>query len=193
MKGIYKLLIPGIILILNCNPTPEEKFKSWSEPKDLSIEMQMIELANLGFGSTFRNAEWNENKNELYIEYGGSTALTFSDSKNYVSNILLDLSKKTFRTYSYGRTKGLKSLRISLVKPFYVKNSPDPESEIQEFEIFRIQLTEEDWDAAVGSSQVDAFQVNRDDYPEGEFLEALEKLRSQWKVELNEFSRIEVK
>lgn len=183
-----------LILFSQCKPSPKTQLEKWVGENDKADAVEMDQLAQIIFDQTYKSTEWNES-GQLFIEYGGSTALTFSDNKTYLPMILLDLARKTYRTYAFGEKRGLNSLRVSLVKPLFVKDAPNAESEVQEFEIYRIKIDEDsiagvqsDW----GKDFPDSFMSDKNDMPNEELLKFLEIWQKKWKVELNEFSRIEV-
>ncbi len=178
-----------------CRKDTKELLAEW-EDMHLSAKptaSSMDQLARIGFHHSYRESSWDPQSKTLFIEYGGSSALTFSDSTQYVPLTKLDLARKASRVYSYGKRMGLEILRVSLVKPFYVKDSLSPETEIQEFEVYRIRITPEIWDKLPARETLNLFEVDRNDYPVGSYFRNLEWLIQNWEEELNEFSRIEVK
>lgn len=182
----------SLSFLLFCSPSTQEKLEDWSKNTSMANAKEWDNLVKLTFDHSYRESRWNPDNQELFVEYGGSSALTFTDSQNYVPRSLLDLARKSYRTYYYGRSRGIKSLRVSLVKPFYVKNSEDPNTEIQEFEVYRAYINEETWKNLSQNQDVNPFETNEYDLPEGKFHNVLDELIKTWKVELNEFPKIEV-
>jgi|JI8StandDraft_1071087.scaffolds.fasta_scaffold187163_2 hypothetical protein len=183
-------------LLSQCKDNPNNQLESWLKSSHPANEVKMDELSRLTFSSNYRSSEWKSENKELYIEYGGRSALTFSDPKNYQSMMLLDLARNSYRTYFYGKKRGLETLRISLVKPLYIKNESREEVNLQEFEVYRIQIQPKHWEIALektgDKTLPDPYETNINDHPEGKLLKFLQNLPSIWKIELNEFSRIAV-
>jgi hypothetical protein len=191
------LILAGLVFLLSCQQSTKESLEAWLTQDMEQKSLAMDELVRLCFHHSYKESEWNSDKNELYVEYGGSSALTFSNSKNYVPMTLLDLARKSYRTYHYGNQRGLAVLRVSLVKPFYIKNETNSDVAIQEFEVYRMKITPQVWKKIHRQNdqeiKVDPFEVAENDIPKGEFLKVLEDLQKLWLVELNEFSRVEVR
>lgn len=177
----------------DCKPTQQESLEKWAKQTEIPQAQEMDELSRLCFEHSYRESSWDPQSHTLTIEYGGSSALTFSSANDYIPMTILDLAKKSYRTYYYGSTRGLKILRVSLVKPFYTKNAKNPETEIQEFEVYRMRIDPATWSELGGKDLGPPFEVDSYNVPVGNFKEALEKLVSRWSVELNELPRIEVK
>jgi hypothetical protein len=192
-----KITLINLLLIFilgNCSPSQENQFNQWISHTKILNQTSTSELAKIAFHHSYKESKWDETDQSLYIEYGGSSALTFSDSKNYKPMTLLDLATKSYRLFRHGNPKGLNNLRVSLVKPFYVKNAPNPDTEIQEFEVLRVHIDTRIWESISGNDSVDLYEINDEDQlPSGKFREKLNLLMDSWKVELDEFSRIEVK
>ncbi|WCL48954.1 hypothetical protein [Leptospira sp. GIMC2001] len=179
-------------LIWNCSKSLEKSLDDWIQVTEKADSISMDELARLCFKHSYRLSEWGADKNTLYVEYGGASALTFSSKETYIPSILLDLARKAYRTYATGSKKGLAELRVSLVKPYYVKNETNPETEIQEFEVYRISIDPVIWSKVNSDKPIDPFETDENDIPIGKFLERLEILMKEWKVELNELKRVQV-
>ncbi|MCC5816016.1 MAG: hypothetical protein JJT78_14790 [Leptospira sp.] len=192
-----KLTIISSILLIslnNCSPNQQKQFNQWTSHTESLSQASTTELAKIAFHHSYKESKWDNIDQSLYVEYGGSSALTFSDSKNYKPMTLLDLATKSYRLFYYGNPKGLKTLRVSLVKPFYVKNAPNPETEIQEFEVLRIRIDTKIWESIRGNDTLELYEIDDEDQlPSGKFREELNLLMDSWKIELDEFSRIEVK
>ncbi|PJE03740.1 MAG: hypothetical protein CK427_04505 [Leptospira sp.] len=192
-KIIFRIIF--ILVFFNlCKQEPQAELEKWVLTNQKADAIAMDKLAQLTFEHSYKSTEWKEN-GQLFIEYGGSSALTFSDKKKYVPMILLDLARRTYRTFFYGEKRGLKELRVSLVKPLYVQNAEGLQNEIQEFEIYRIKIDEDVLQKVrtIWNKEFpDSFVSDENGMPQGEQLEFLEIWQKNWKVELNQFSRIEV-
>lgn len=189
----YKLFISLIVFFaVACSPSTQEKLEKWSKMDTEVHALDMDQLARISFHPSYRETEWDPETRTLHIEYGGTSALTFSDSKEYVPMTQLDLARKLYRTYYYGKFRNLNKIRVSLVKPFFIKNETDPEAEIQEFEVFRVGVDNRTWEQLPLQGTAHPFEVDKNDQPIGNFRKELDHLIQLWKVELNEFARIEV-
>lgn len=193
LNHIFAFSLLAIFSLNFCSPSQEDKLRDWQSATSEISQESGVKLAMLAFHHSFREAKWDPLDKTLYVEYGGSSALTFTDSKMYKPTTLLDLAAKSYRMYHFGKEKGIETVRISLIKPFYVKNAPNPETEIQEFEVYRIRFDQKVWEKLPHKEDVDLFQINEDGLPDGLWRENLDILMDSWKVELDEFARIEVK
>lgn len=201
MKIIIKLSLIKFIFTFSfvflyfiaCKDSQKNQLKAWEKKHSSSHQESLDQLARITFHHSYRDSKWDPNSKTLYIEYGGSSALTFSNSSQYVPMTKLDLARKIVRTYLYAQKDGVENLRVSLVKPFYVKDIPEEEPEIQEFEVFRVRLTKTIWESLPNKENLDVFEVDEFDYPQGNFFQALEWVTQNWEEELNEFARIELK
>lgn len=181
-----------IFVASSCKDSPKSQLKAWEKKHSTSHQESLDQLAKITFHHSYRYSKWDPDTKTLFIEYGGSSALTFTNSSQYVPMTKLDLARKLVRTYVYARKEGVENLRVSLVKPFYIKNAPIEEPEIQEFEVYRIRFTKKIWDLLPNKEQLDVFEVDEFDYPKGNFYQALDWVIRNWEEELNEFARIEI-
>jgi hypothetical protein len=191
---IFQKIITSLTVLfaLSCSPSTQEKLENWSKEDTNAHALDMDQLARISFHPSYRETEWDSETRTLYIEYGGTSALTFSNSSEYIPLTLLDLARKLYRTYYYGKSRNLDKVRVSLVKPFYIKNENNPDSEIQEFEVFRASIDATTWNQLPSKGKAHPFEVDNNDQPIGNFRKELDHLIQIWKVELNEFARIEV-
>jgi len=127
----------------------------------------------------------------LEISYGGSSALTFSSQKEYKTNTVMTHALYSAKTLFASAPYPISQIRLSLVKPLYVKDETNPDVGIQEFEILRISMDMKKAREILSKhSNVDPFSTEKSGEKERKaFLEDLIRI---WKVELDELNKITV-
>lgn len=145
-------------------------------------------------GSDYKSFEHNVDANEkaeLHVVYGGSTALTFTDQKEYQNYMLAYQQLIHLRIATLLAFSNIERYSLSLSKPFYIKGETNPETEIQEFEVLRTVAEKEKVNAVL--AQYPNFDPFRNPKLDSEEWKAISKsLQEVWKVELNELSRVTV-
>lgn len=169
-----------------------EKF---TQNQSISDEEALYGIAKILFADSlksFKSERNAEGKQDVTIEYGGNRAYTFHSDENYSEKIQFDVVRYILLFSKQAQKRNLNSLRISLVKPYYVKE-PEAKKEItEEFEVFRanISLSElakvSDWD----NSKL--LQDTRN-ASNPKIVELFNQVRLKWKIEMNELNRIELK
>ncbi|MCB1156089.1 MAG: hypothetical protein H7A25_03890 [Leptospiraceae bacterium] len=185
MKSGFFLFV--IFLMITC--TGEKSSKPLSPEEEKRKRLEEVFSGNL---KKYNFKKLADGSFSLSIEYGGSMALTFFEQDRYA-----EYMKKIHAFYVYKTFLSLdklNSLQLSLVKPYYV-NYPDLNKEmIEEFEIFRISV-----DRTILNPVLE--KKVPEDYEKGsakkkfspEMLIIINSIISKWKVELDEFHRVEIK
>ncbi|TGK32785.1 hypothetical protein EHQ12_11810 [Leptospira gomenensis] len=129
-------------------------------------------------------------KLKVSLSVGGNSALTFLGQKEYKERMKLEVALMTFRLWQTLQKLPIESFRISIVKPYYVKNSPT--ESIEEFEVFRARVERVSLDSIRGFRNVDSFAADSYDSPDPEVLDVMVQIVHSWNVELDELNRVEV-
>lgn len=97
------------------------------ENKNISDEEALYGIAKVLFLDLLKSFKSEVNqagKQDVVIEYGGNRANTFHSQENYSEKIQFDVVRYILLYFQSGSKRNLDNLRISLVKPYYVKE-PD--------------------------------------------------------------------
>lgn len=176
----------------------EDKYmdvEKFTQNQSISDEEALYGIAKILFADSlksFKSERNAEGKQDITIEYGGNRAYTFHSEENYSEKIQFDIVRYILIYSKPAQKRNLSSLRISLVKPYYVKE-PDVKKEItEEFEVFRASISLSDlikvpdWDNS--KLLQDKRNVNNP-----KIVELFNQVRLKWKIEMNELNRIELK
>lgn len=131
------------------------------------------------------------NQWKAFIEFGGSSALTFLSKDNYREMLERTVALNILKTFRLSKTRHLSSVRVSLVKPFYVNDPQLNKETIEEFEVFRVKYSLKKLSSIVGWDSVKL--ENENSTVSEQAIPILDEIRKGWKVELNEVHRVEVK
>ncbi len=189
------LLVLGIVLILpNCKEKPVSL-------ADISSYQSEFNGSNLEFGakylpivlgSHFKSMEEGidaNKKKEIHVIYGGSTALTFTDQKEYQNYTISFHKLILLRMATLLKVSSTDNYSLSLSKPFFVKGETNPETDIQEFEVFRTTISKEKIDSIL--IKYNNWNVMENPKIDSEVWQKISKeIEESWIVELNELSRV---
>lgn len=185
-----------IVLFLSCRPnsiTKEEITSIRDQNHENLVQYSQMILPKI-LGSEFKRMEVGldkDNQNEVHITYGSNSALTFNDATEYRK---LSLEYQSLILLRIGYALSLHQfhrLSLSLSKPFFIQGEKNPETEIQEAEILR---------TTIGQQDLIKFLENHPNYDpykapmigEKEWESMTKEVQSLWKVELDEISRVKV-
>lgn len=189
-------LIITLVLFSACRPseiTKEEITSLRDQNKDSLVAFSEKILPKI-LGSEFKHLETGldqDNQNEVHITYGSNSALTFNDPSEY-RKVLTEYQSLVLLRIGYVlNLHHFHRLSLSLSKPFFIQGENNPETEIQEAEIFRTTMNQ--------LELVKFFEnhPNFDPYKapklgDKEWVSVTEEIQSLWKVELDEISRVKV-
>jgi hypothetical protein len=164
------------------------------DPK-IPDEVYLIELSKKILLQNYKEAKVEKTKdgNFLVLEYGGSSALSFRDQDTYQKEMKLITANYLLKFIRYTKSRNLKLITISIVKPYYVNEESIKREVIEEFEVYRVSLEIENTKNIKDIDIIDLENVNTKS-PEWESkLKVLEEIIKSWRVELNDLRRIEVK
>jgi len=190
----------GIILILLTLSFPNCKKKdlgpdieSIQRDRSLDVRSSVAKLLPIIFEWRLKdwklNADPKTNEWILDVSYGGTTALTFHSTEEY--------SKDTVETHALYHLKlisalshlPIREIRLNLTKPLYVKGETKPESEIQEFEIYRTK-TDGSKIAEILTKNKNINLFDSSNLDQKKIREMIDEAQKFWFVELNELPRI---
>jgi len=172
----------------------QEDIQKYINNPNISDEEALYGISKVIFKDSLKSFKSEKNstgKQDITIEYGGNRAYTFYSDGNYSERIQFDTVRYILLLFQSGEKRNLDTLRISLVKPFFVKE-PDAKKELtEEFEVFRVSMIYSDiiqvpnWN----NSQM----INDKKGLNSKVTELFNQVRLRWKIELDELSRIELK
>ncbi|PJZ71591.1 hypothetical protein CH373_02165 [Leptospira perolatii] len=185
-----------ILFSYGCKQSPKESALEILQKQSIPEPERIREAAEALFGERLKDMEVvpgsDSSKYEIYLAFGGTSALTFLESDQYAARMRLELALQTFRFLQVLEGYPIGKFRMSLVKPYFVKNSEEDRG-VEEFEVFRFRADGEQLRALPGFKDVDAFSADRYDAPKPEVINVLFKIVQNWQVELDLFPRVQVK
>lgn len=185
------------LLLLSCKQTPKEKAEAVLADKNLSQEEAIHRVAEALFSEklkdveTIPRTEGTKQNYEVYLGFGGTSALTFLESSQYSERMKLELAVSSYRFLQTLQAIPLGKFRMSLIKPFFIKNGETRGAE--DFEIFRFRTRADQLKSIPGFMETDAFSTDRYEEPTEEVKTILKRIQETWEIELDQFYRIEVK
>jgi hypothetical protein len=194
---MYKFLTVMLIVYIafsTCKKKEELPLSIIDDPK-IPDEVYLIELSKKILLQNYKEAKVEKTKdgNFLVLEYGGSSALSFRDQDTYQKEMKLITANYLLKFIRYTKSRNLKLITISIVKPYYVNEESIKREVIEEFEVYRVSLEIENTKNIKDIDIIDLENVNTKS-PEWESkLKVLEEIIKSWRVELNDLRRIEVK
>lgn len=190
-----QLIIVLCVIFMTCKKKPHVELEEISKNLNLPNEVAFIEIAKKIFGKQFKEVQVKQEKDGFHvlIEYGGKTALTFASKGRYEQELKLFTAYFAWKYFRITESRNLKSLTLSLIKPYYVFHENIQQEVIEEVEVLRVKILREDIQKLPNYSKFDLnLDINKIE-PKEEFLSTLEGITKIWKVELDEFKRVELK
>jgi hypothetical protein len=129
----------------------------------------------------------------ISLEFGGTSALSFRSQESFEREMHLLTAFYGLKIIKLSSKRKVSKIILSIVKPFYVREESIKKEVIEEFEIFRVSLI------PIQVKQLDNFEAAPIESisiegKEGELqLNILNSIIKNWKVELNEIHRVEIK
>ncbi|TGL63742.1 hypothetical protein EHQ64_05070 [Leptospira sarikeiensis] len=191
------LIFSAFFLLNDCSKSPQEKVKTVLANAQLSEEDKIKMAAFSLFGERLKEIDITKvddtkgTKYEIYLGFGGTSALTFLGSDQYANQMKLELALGTYRFLQCLKGFRIGKYRMSLIKPFFIKNGEARGAE--EFEIYRFRADAEELKTIEGFQETDSFASDNYDVPTEKVIEVLNRIVENWKVELDQFARIEIK
>ncbi|XDD46242.1 hypothetical protein AB3N60_16275 [Leptospira sp. WS39.C2] len=195
MKLVLNLIIT-LVLLSGCRPseiTIDEITKLRDQNKSSLVSFAESILPKI-LGSEFKRVETGvdkDNQNEVHVIYGSNSALTFNDPSEYRKVLTEYHSLVTLRIAYALSLHHFHRLSLSLSKPFFIVGEKNPETEIQEAEIYRTTMNQLDLvNFFENHSKFDPYKSPK--LGEKEWVFVTEEIQKLWKVELDEISRVKV-
>ena len=185
------------LFIVSCSKSNsnQKEILAFQENSNISDEEALYGISRIIFGDTLKSFKAEKNsseKQDVTIEYGGNRAYTFYTEGNYTERIQFDTVRFILMYANASKKRNLDNMRISVVKPYYVKE-PDAKKEVtEEFEVFRASISVSELEKITGWNNQKLLSDNRN-VNNPNVIETFNQVRLRWKIELNELSRIELK
>ncbi|MCW7507095.1 hypothetical protein [Leptospira levettii] len=195
MNLVLNLMIT-LVLLSGCRPreiTKEEITSIRDQNKSSLIPFAETILPKI-LGTEFKHVDstiTKDKQNEVHVIYGSNSALTFNDPSEYRKVMTEYQSLVMLRIGYVLNLHHFDQLSLSLSKPFFIQGEKNPETEIQEAEIYRTTLKQ---------MEITKFFENHPNFDpfkapmigEKEWEKITEEVQKLWKVELDEISRVKV-
>ena len=194
---LFRSIICIFLFIVSCSKgSPNQKeILALQENSNISDEEALYGIGRIIFRDTLKSFKAEKNSSEkldVTIEYGGNRAYTFYTEGNYTERIQFDTVRFILMYANASKKRNLDNMRISVVKPYYVKE-PDAKKEVtEEFEVFRASISVSELEKITGWNNQKLLSDNRN-INNPNVIETFNQVRLRWKIELNELSRIELK
>ncbi|EMO53043.1 hypothetical protein [Leptospira noguchii] len=200
LRLFYFVFILSILFTnTTCQQSTKNKIQKILSDRQIPVEEKIRQTSFLLLGDRLKEIEISPNFSSdgsttgslvINLSVGGNTALTFLGEKEYKERMKLEAALLSFRILQTLRGLPVESLRVSIVKPYYVKNSET--DSIEEFEVFRAKMEKNSLIRIQGFETVDSFAADSYDSPEPEVLDVMVQIVRTWKVELDELNRVEL-
>ncbi|MBM9500101.1 hypothetical protein JWG44_07540 [Leptospira sp. 201903071] len=201
IHSVYRAFYPMLVLcvlfsLIACKPSPKDQVQKILSDKQIPVEEKIRQTSFLLLGDRLKEIEIAPSEISgsgavrVTLAVGGNSALTFLGQKEYKERMKLEIALLSFRLLQTLKNLPIESIRVSIIKPYYVKNSPT--ESIEEFEVFRARMEKTSLSAIQGFETVDSFAADSYDSPDPAVLDVIVQIVQSWKVELDELNRVEV-
>ncbi|WP_245667224.1 hypothetical protein [Leptospira tipperaryensis] len=190
------LILCVLFSFIACKPSPKDQVQRILSDKQIPVEEKIRQASFLLLGDRLKEIEIAPGDTSgagmvrVTLAVGGNSALTFLGQKEYKERMKLEIALLSFRLLQTLKNLPIESIRVSIIKPYYVKNSPT--ESIEEFEVFRARMEKTSVSAIQGFETVDSFAADSYDSPDPAVLDVMVQIVRSWKVELDELNRVEV-
>lgn len=189
------LLFLLIIFLFTCKKKDNQnEIQKFLNNPNISDEEALYGISKIIFGDSLKSFKSEKNPSgnqDVTIEYGGNRAYTFYSEGNYSERIQFETVRYILLLFQSGHKRKLDSLRLSLVKPYFVKEPEVKKEILEEFEVFRVNISLNDIKQIEGWD--DPKMISDKKGLTSKVTELFNQVRLNWKIELNELSRIELK
>jgi hypothetical protein len=194
---MYRTLTIILLLYMGFNAC-EKKTKEATVLEDtlkLPDEVFLIDLSKKVLKDLYKESKVEKTPEGiiLSLEFGGTSALSFRSQESFEREMHLLTAFYGLKIIKLSSKRKVSKIILSIVKPFYVREESIKKEVIEEFEIFRVSLI------PIQVKQLDNFEAAPIESisiegKEGELqLNILNSIIKNWKVELNEIHRVEIK
>jgi hypothetical protein len=195
VQNLFLTIVFFSTIVYNCKKLSKQKPEEIVLKSSVPPEIAFVEVAKHVFGSEFKEARVEQQKDtfHVFIEFGGKNALTFLSQGRYEKELKLITALYALRYFRYVESLNLNSLTLSLVKPYYIHHQEINKEIIEDFEVFRARLEKQDLDKVSGWKDIPLEFSKESTEVKEKALKVLENITLVWKVELDEFKRVELK
>nr|WP_167731712.1 hypothetical protein [Leptospira stimsonii] len=201
IHSVYRVFYPMFLLCIvvstfACKASPKDQVQKILSDKQIPVEEKIRQTSFLLLGDRLKEIEIAPGETSgsgnvrVTLAVGGNSALTFLGQKEYKERMKLEIALLSFRLLQTLKNLPIESIRVSIIKPYYVKNSPT--ESIEEFEVFRARMEKNSMKSIQGFETVDSFAADSYDSPDPAVLDVMVQIVQAWKVELDELNRVEV-
>ncbi len=198
-SSVFFLIFFVLFTNVGCKPSAKDQIQKILSDRQIPVEEKIRQTSFLLLGDRLKEIEISPSiapdgnttdRVRVTLAVGGNTALTFLGQKEYKERMKLEVALLSFRVLQTLKNLPIESFRVSIVKPYYVKNSPT--DSIEEFEVFRATMEKNSLIRIKGFETVDSFAADSYDSPEPAVLDVMVQIVQSWKVELDELNRVEL-
>ena len=193
MYKFLTILILVYIAFSTCKKKSDD-FENFSDNPKIPPEIFLVELSKKIFKD-----EWKETKVEkvssgleVLIEFGGKSALSFRSQDSFENEMKYITADYIWKFLRYSSARDIKLLKLSLTKPFYVNEETIKKEVIEEFEVFRVSVDPLEIKIISDFQTLQLTPIATSEKDSKRF-KVLDEIIKRWKVELNEFKRVEIK
>lgn len=204
LKFVYRVFYPMLVLSIFffaavCKQSAKDQVQKILTDHQIPVEEKIRQSSFLLLGDRLKEIEISPGVSpdgtttdsvRVTLAVGGNSALTFLGQKEYKERMKLEVALLSFRLLQTLKDLPIESFRVSIVKPYYVKNSPN--DSVEEFEVFRAKMEKNSIVQIRGFDSVDSFAADSYDSPDPAVLDVMVQIVQSWKVELDELNRVEV-
>ena len=194
---MYRTMTILLILYMGfnaCEKKPKESL-GLEDTLKLPDEIFLVDLSKKVLKDLYKESKVEKTPEGilLSLEFGGTSALSFRSQESFEREMHLLTAFYGLKIIKLSSKRKISKITLSIVKPFYVREEAIKKEVIEEFEIFRISLD------PLKVKQLENFETANIDSisiegKEGEIqLNILNSIIKNWKVELNEIHRVEIK
>lgn len=194
---MYRTMTIILILYMGFNACEKKSKESLGLEDTLKLpdEIFLVDLSKKVLKDLYKESKVEKTPEGilLSLEFGGTSALSFRSQESFEREMQLLTAFYGLKIIKLSSKRKISKIILSIVKPFYVREETIKKEVIEEFEIFRISLDPRK------VKQLDNFEIANIDSisiegKEGEIqLNILNSIIKNWKVELNEIHRVEIK
>lgn len=191
----YPIIVFILAFLLSCREEPKKPTTAWTVPATLNGKPAIHYVIEKIYQQTLKKAKI-EKKGDGFIaeiDFGGSTALTFLNHKNYRSSLFALTSLTILQTMKRTKKYNLHTIRASMIKPYYVKHTELKQEIIEEFEILRMKCQREPLEQIKNWHLVTGFEKKRPGEPTKPVYDILKQMPHHCQIELDETYRVEIK
>ena len=195
MWKLFNTILLVSFFFCSCQEDSSKPIQGISVPQGLSDKQAIELICKQVYQTQLKQVKITQTQEGYYadIDFGGSSAFTFLNRNNYKSRVYALTALYLFRVMQAGEKYNLQTIRSSLNKPFYVKHKELKQEIVEEFEVLRVKATRKNLQKIADWNITNAFASSKNGEPSPGVYKILAEIPKQWRVELDELYRIEIK